>query len=243
MADTPIDQAANLTSIRLKVPTGTVPVPPPGHVQFHFPDYDTAAIKRGDGSVVEIGGGGGGGDAVAGTGGIVTTAAGSFWGGAGVSIKPNTGLAILLDGPVVGPDFRPLGLQVDVVAISSAELLALHVTPKVLRPAPGVRSVIWPVAYFVFYVPGTTGYNADAAIAIGPASDPVTNAWVVFSAGWLSANTTIPTATQISSQPAISLETGSAANQALHAKAAVPWTGGDGSLVLFLASLVVQQPE
>jgi hypothetical protein len=86
MADTPIDQAANLTSIRLKVPTGTVPVPPPGHLQLHAPDLETLAFRRADGGVVEVGG-------------VVETINDPFHTG-GVTISPAGGRAIRLNGPV-----------------------------------------------------------------------------------------------------------------------------------------------
>jgi hypothetical protein len=142
MADTPIDQAANLTSIRLKVPTGTVPVPPPGHLQLHAPDYDTLAVRRGDGSVVEIGASGPPETPfmLLGSGGTVDTSADSH--GVGVTIATGINKTIRLAAPLVDANFLPFGVQITTTQISSAELLALHVTPKVLRAAIPGRVVL-----------------------------------------------------------------------------------------------------
>lgn len=128
MADTPIDRAENLTSIRLKVPTGTVPVPPPGHLQLHAPDYDTLAVRRGDGSVVEIGGSSGPTDTLVGSGGIITASAGQGWEGAGLSLLVGAGESIYVSGPFVGPGGEPL-------ASDAVMLVARSVAPDL--PAAG----------------------------------------------------------------------------------------------------------
>jgi|RhiMetdeSRZDD1v2_1073273.scaffolds.fasta_scaffold329180_2 hypothetical protein len=65
MPNTAIDQAPNLTSIRLKVPTGTVPIPPEGYGQLHTTGDGQLAVRLPDGSVVEVGGGDGGNGVVA----------------------------------------------------------------------------------------------------------------------------------------------------------------------------------
>lgn len=54
MPDTPIDQSNSIQSIRLKVPTGTVPVPPVGFGQLHSPSPGVLALRLPDGSVVEV---------------------------------------------------------------------------------------------------------------------------------------------------------------------------------------------
>lgn len=103
MPDTPIDQSAGIQSIRLKVPTGTVPVPPAGYAQLHSPSPGTLALRLPDGSVVEIGGGGGGTPGVlSGTGGVVEALFNPFT-GAGVTVTPAAEETIFLNGPVVGP--------------------------------------------------------------------------------------------------------------------------------------------
>lgn len=55
MPDTPIDQSNSIQSIRLKVPTGTVPVPPVGFGQLHSPSPGVLALRLPDGGVVEVG--------------------------------------------------------------------------------------------------------------------------------------------------------------------------------------------
>lgn len=75
MPSEPIDQANSVASIRLKVPTGTVPIPPAGYVQLHAPNVDGLALRQHDGSVTEIGGGGGVGTALENERGLVTVEA------------------------------------------------------------------------------------------------------------------------------------------------------------------------
>lgn len=58
MPDTPIDQSESISSIRLKIPTGEVPIPPEGWGQLHSPAPGELAIRLPDGSVVAVGGGG-----------------------------------------------------------------------------------------------------------------------------------------------------------------------------------------
>lgn len=55
MPDTPIDQSDHIPSIRLRVPTGTVPIPPAGFGQLHSPAPGVLALRLSDGSVVEVG--------------------------------------------------------------------------------------------------------------------------------------------------------------------------------------------
>lgn len=55
MPDTRIDQSDSIPSIRLKVPTGTVPVPPVGFGQLHTPSPGVLALRLPDGEVVEVG--------------------------------------------------------------------------------------------------------------------------------------------------------------------------------------------
>lgn len=166
MPDIPIDQAVNLTSLRLKVPTGTVPVPPPGHLQLHAPDYETLAFRRGDGSVVEIGGGGAPGDTIAGDGGMVSTGA-TPGHDPGVVLSPSLGKTIWLNGPVVGPEEnQPFGVQVATVPVSSAEILALHSNPKVLVAAITGKLLV-PVSAAIRAVPGATLYTGAAELWLG----------------------------------------------------------------------------
>lgn len=55
MPDTPIDQSNSIQSVRLKVPTGTVPVPPVGFGQLHTPSPGVLALRLPDGSVTQVG--------------------------------------------------------------------------------------------------------------------------------------------------------------------------------------------
>jgi hypothetical protein len=172
MADTPIDRAENLTSIRLKVPTGTVPVPPPGHLQLHAPDYDTLAVRRGDGSVVEIGGSSGPTDTLVGSGGIITAAAGNGPVNAGLSLLVGAGLGIYASGPLIGASGALLGAQVATVPISSAELLALDTAPVVLVPAQGAGFVVEPLSLAFRFHPGGVAYSSAASLTLGTPATP-----------------------------------------------------------------------
>lgn len=161
MPDTPIDQSASIQSIRLKIPTGTVPIPPAGFGQLHSPSSGTLALRLPDGGVVEVGGGSGGTPAVlAGTGGVVEALSNPFT-GAGITLTPNAGETIFFNGPVVGPDAdTPFGVQVVTVEINSAELLALHLTGKLLVAEPSDPGrMVWPVGIATRYNPATTPYT------------------------------------------------------------------------------------
>lgn len=61
MPDTSIDLSEGIQSVRLKVPTAVVPIPPEGFAQLHSPAPGALALRLPDGSVVPVGSGGGGG--------------------------------------------------------------------------------------------------------------------------------------------------------------------------------------
>lgn len=61
------------------------------------------------------------------------------------------------------------GPQLATVAVSQADLLALHSSPKILVAAPGANKIIVPMALALHYNFGTTGYTDSngAFIAFG----------------------------------------------------------------------------
>jgi hypothetical protein len=64
------------------------------------------------------------------------------------------------------------------VSLTSAQVLALLVTPIQLLPAPGVGKFIVPVAVTFEYVFETTPYTSTATLAVYPAnSNPSTEQW------------------------------------------------------------------
>lgn len=90
MPDTPIDQSNSIQSIRLKVPTGTVPVPPAGFGQLHSPSPGVLALRLPDGSVVEVGPAAGGGAVADGL---------LVWGGAPVDVSSDGTNTLMLFDP------------------------------------------------------------------------------------------------------------------------------------------------
>jgi len=152
MPTTAIDQAPSLTSIRLKVPTGTVPIPPEGYGQLHTTGEGQLAVRLPDGSVVVVGsGGGGGGDTISGDGGAVSADA-TPGHDPGVVLSPNLGKTIWLNGSVVGPgENQPFGVVVQPVLVPASEVLTLHTVRKTLAAAPGVGRRVWPLGLFVHY--------------------------------------------------------------------------------------------
>lgn len=178
MADTPIDHAVNLTSLRLKVPTGTVPIPPDGYGQLHTPAPGTMALLLPDGSVVEIGGGGGGGAATAllGPGGAIDAANTNPAIGINLNAAPGTGIAFT--GAFLDQYANPLGLQVDTVELSSADLLALHITPIVLRAEPAGGRTAVPMLVTFSYHPDATPYvPSDIAADFFRVTQDAGNEW------------------------------------------------------------------
>lgn len=53
-----------------------------------------------------------------------------------------------------------------VIAISSAELLAINTTPKEIIPAQGADTVIILTGFFITYFGGATGYATDTSIKL-----------------------------------------------------------------------------
>lgn len=142
MPDTPIDLSEGIQSVRLKVPTAVVPIPPAGFVQLHSPAPGELALRLPDGSVVPIGGGGGGGAAssVLGPGGAIDAANSDPRIGININAAPGTGIAFT--GRFLDQFATPLGEQVDHITVSSAELLALDTAPKVLVAAHAARCIV-----------------------------------------------------------------------------------------------------
>lgn len=174
MPDTPIDLSEGIQSVRLKVPTAEVPIPPEGFAQLHSPAPGELALRLPDGSVVAVGGGGGGGGAatsVLGPGGAIDAANTDPRIGININAVPGTGIGFT--GRFLDQFANPLGVQADPVVISSAELLALHTTSKVLVAAPAAGLVIAPLG-FVFVRRGAGGsyvFDPTAKFLIGPPGD------------------------------------------------------------------------
>lgn len=231
MPDTPIDQSAGIQSIRLKVPTGTVPIPPVGFGQLHSPSPGTLALRLPDGSVAEIGGGGAGTPGVlSGTGGVVEALSNPFT-GAGVAISPAAGQTIFLNGPVVGPEpDQPFGGRVAPVVVSSGELAALHLTPKVLVSGiPG--RVIWPRLIYFHMVGVTTAYLHDPGallfLTLGEGN--------LFHDQNVDAGSLVDGIDTVASLPTANIVLGSVqqaawVGQPLQLWSTVPLVGGDGAL-------------
>lgn len=240
MPDVRIDQSPDIQSVRLRIPTGTVPIPPAGYAQLHSPSPGTLALRLPDGSVVPIGGGGGGTPGVlSGTGGVVEAISNPFT-GAGVTISPAGGETIFLNGPVVGPDPDvPFGVQVARVPISSAELLALHTTPKVLVAEPvDPFLMVAPVQLFTAYLPGTTPYtNAAGGAGQLKIRQDAGNSWTTFFLDDVVAGGDL-TRRWASGNPTGETYMGTV-NRGLEAFATAPLVGGDGTLLLTVAYLVV----
>lgn len=167
MPDTPIDLSEGIQSVRLKVPTAEVPIPPEGFGQLHTPAPGELALRLPDGSVVAIGGGGGGGGAatsVLGPGGAIDAANSDPRIGININAVPGTGIAFT--GRFLDQFARPLGVQWEPVTITSAELLALGAAPKVLIAAWPALTVC-PVVLVQRYHPGGTPYTGAPNFVYG----------------------------------------------------------------------------
>jgi len=86
------------------------------------------------------------------------------------------------------------GLQTATISLTSAQLLALSVTPVQLLPAPGAGLYYWPIAYAMDYTFGgiaysVTGHTQDCFITYGNPPAAATNELVVYN--WASATTGI----------------------------------------------------
>lgn len=108
MPDTSIDLSEGIPSIRLKVPTAVVPIPPEGFAQLHSPAPGELALRLPDGSVAAVGGGGGGGtnavDLLGPNGQVLTDGTEP---GVGIDISPIPPLSIRLSGPVEDANGQP----------------------------------------------------------------------------------------------------------------------------------------
>ena len=67
------------------------------------------------------------------------------------------------DGTPVKPMQAQSGLRKAVVSISSAQILAMNVTPVVVIPAPGPGLVIVPITAYIVYNFKTTAYASAAS--------------------------------------------------------------------------------
>lgn len=167
MPDTPIDLSEGIQSVRLKVPTAEVPIPPEGFAQLHSPAPGELALRLPDGSVVPVGGGG-----------TPQTALHNPYGSQvnldgtdptiGVLFGIAPGQQWVIDPPVSPVDIyrKPLGVQVATVTISSAELLAMDAVPKVLIEAIAGQLIV-PVSAAIRAVPGGTPYTGAAELWLG----------------------------------------------------------------------------
>lgn len=125
MPDTSIDLSEGIQSVRLKVPTAVVPIPPEGFAQLHSPVEGELALRLPDGSVVAVGGGGGGGGAatsVLGPGGAIDAANSDPRIGININAAPGTGIGL------------------------TGELLDQYAVPLVLQPFIAFRSQTVPIA-------------------------------------------------------------------------------------------------
>lgn len=145
MPDTPIDQSEHIPSIRLKVPTGTVPIPPVGYAQLHSPSPGELALRLPDGSVVEIGAAAGAPRSIAGTGGGVNAdSSPGIVNGLTIAVPPGKHLWLNVPDVLFGPDQVPFGVQVyGPFVVDMDAILALSSAPVGLLPTPGATRFWW----------------------------------------------------------------------------------------------------
>jgi hypothetical protein len=164
--ETNIDQSAGITSIRLKVPTGTVPIPPAGFGQLHSPSPGTLALRMPDGSVIEIGAAVGSPHSIAGTGGGVNadSAPGII---DGLTIAVPSGKHLWLNVPDVlfGPDQVPFGGRVATVVLDQFDIEQLHVTPVTLVAVTDPAKVVCPRA-ITFRPNNGAGYTSGGSLPL-----------------------------------------------------------------------------
>jgi len=180
MPGTSIDQDNHITSIRLKVPTGTVPIPPEGYGQLHTTGEGGLAVRLPDGGVVPVGGEPATPRSIAGTGGGVSAdSAPGIIDGLTIAVPPGKHLWFNVPDVLFGPDQLPFGVQVaPPVIVTSAEIKALHTTPKMLVAAPGAGQLNVPVKIVLVFTNGVP-YTGGGLLYVGYQQDDgsVLNEW------------------------------------------------------------------
>lgn len=162
MPDTPIDLSEGIQSVRLKVPTAEVPIPPEGFAQLHTPSPGELALRLPDGSVVAVGGGGGGGGVatlLVGPGGLVEAANTDPRIGININAVPGTGIG--LTGELLDQFAKPLGFHRLVkTTLTAAQVIAAATAPPTV--VAGVEgAVLVPVAFAAVY-----HYAAPASVGV-----------------------------------------------------------------------------
>lgn len=177
----PID-AAEITSIRLVEFPGELPLPPEGHVQVGFSTSYGLVVRFPSGLYAGVAGfapagppGPQGPQGPAGpsggAGGVPPSGELQFNGHSIVfhdvagehqlALYPEPGSPIRLAGPVLdalGQPWGSDGVQVARGAVSSAELLDLHNTPKVVQVAPGAGRFLQLIGVATYLHAGSTPY-------------------------------------------------------------------------------------
>lgn len=233
MPDTPIDLSEGIQSVRLKVPTAEVPIPPEGFAQLHSPAPGELALRLPDGSVVAIGGGGGGGGAatsVLGPGGAIDAANTDPRIGININAAPGTGIAFT--GKLLDQFARPLGAQVERTLVSSAEIQALHTIPKVIVPAQGAGLAVAVLLVTFRVLPGDTPYAAAGGTLIRVGKGADLNYYYGINALTL-LNVALPTVRQLVTNVWQIVDVAeNVDNQPLVLSAEEPITSGNGTLLV-----------